>query len=97
MSPGSAAVFSSPGRVGLSSRLTFSVPTTARKSIRYRALKPIVISPPLEGYPSGDDVADAARVNRVVEEQARRHLPQYLWVHRRFKTQPTPGDSPYRR
>jgi KDO2-lipid IV(A) lauroyltransferase len=55
----------------------------------------IEISPPLEGYPSGDDLADATRLNAVIEAAVRRDPAQYLWLHRRFKTRP-PGESrPY--
>lgn len=43
---------------------------------------------PLEDFPSGDDVADATRVNSVIEGYVRRMPEQYLWVHRRFKHQP---------
>lgn len=52
----------------------------------------ITLQPPLAGYPSGDLVADAARVNQTIETQARRVPEQYLWVHRRFKTRP-PGEK----
>jgi len=51
----------------------------------------IIIKPALENYPSGDDVADAARINRIIEDAVRGHPEQYLWVHRRFKTRP-PGE-----
>jgi len=44
-------------------------------------------SPPLENYPSGDEVADATRINQLVEEAVRKHPDQYLWLHKRFKTQ----------
>ncbi|MDH4572316.1 LpxL/LpxP family Kdo(2)-lipid IV(A) lauroyl/palmitoleoyl acyltransferase [Salinicola acroporae] len=50
--------------------------------------------PPLTGFPSGDDVADATQVNAFIEQAIRRHPEQYLWLHRRFKTRP-PGDSSF--
>jgi len=53
----------------------------------------VVIGPALEDFPSGDDAADAARLNAVLETQIERSPEQYLWVHRRFKTRP-PGAAP---
>lgn len=50
------------------------------------------IDPPWDGWPSGDEVADAARYMRELETVVRAHPSQYLWVHRRFKTRP-PGES----
>ncbi len=47
----------------------------------------------LDAYPSGDDVADATRINAVIEAAVREHPEQYLWMHRRFKTRP-PGAEP---
>jgi KDO2-lipid IV(A) lauroyltransferase len=44
--------------------------------------------PALEGYPSGDDVADATRINAIIEQAILTHPEQYLWLHRRFKTRP---------
>lgn len=44
--------------------------------------------PPLEDFPSGDDVADATRINAFIESAIRQHPEQYLWLHRRFKTRP---------
>ncbi|WP_197911963.1 LpxL/LpxP family Kdo(2)-lipid IV(A) lauroyl/palmitoleoyl acyltransferase [Kineobactrum salinum] len=49
----------------------------------------IYFHPPLTGFPSGDDLADATTVNRVIENEVRRHPEQYLWMHRRFKTRPS--------
>ncbi|HEY7377365.1 MAG TPA: lauroyl acyltransferase, partial [Steroidobacteraceae bacterium] len=43
------------------------------------------ILPPLEGFPSGDRVADAARFNALIEAHIRQLPEQYLWIHRRFK------------
>lgn len=53
------------------------------------------IKEPLADFPSGDDAADASRVNAVVESVVRRYPAQYLWVHRRFKTRPEGEKSPY--
>ena len=52
----------------------------------------IVFEPALSGFPSGDEVADARRMNEHVEAAVRRHPEQYLWVHRRFKRQPDRSD-----
>jgi KDO2-lipid IV(A) lauroyltransferase len=54
-------------------------------------------SEPVAEYPSGDDVADATRINRLIEAAVRTHPEQYLWMHRRFKTRPEGEASPYRR
>ena len=51
--------------------------------------------PPLENFPSGDDVQDATAINHVIEEEIRLQPAQYLWVHRRFKTQPEGMKRPY--
>lgn len=53
----------------------------------------VKILPPLENFPSGDDVADATRVNQAIEIGVNEAPGQYLWVHRRFKTRP-PGEPP---
>ena len=43
---------------------------------------------PLEGFPTGDEVVDATRINAELEREIRRCPEQYMWVHRRFKTRP---------
>jgi KDO2-lipid IV(A) lauroyltransferase len=48
----------------------------------------IEVMPALEGFPSGDTLADAQRVNDLIESWARQAPEQYLWIHRRFKTRP---------
>ena len=52
----------------------------------------IRVYPPLAAFPSGDDLTDATRINRLVEHYIRQCPAQYLWVHRRFKTRP-PGEA----
>ena len=54
----------------------------------------LVIEPPLENFPSDDLVADATRMNAVIEAQARRQLHQYFWLHKRFKSRP-PGEADF--
>ncbi len=44
--------------------------------------------PAWEDYPTGDTVADVARMNRAIEAMILKHPEQYLWMHKRFKTQP---------
>ncbi|ADC70823.1 lipid A biosynthesis acyltransferase [Thioalkalivibrio sp. K90mix] len=63
----------------------------------------VVFHPPLRGFPSGDDTADAATMNRIIEEAVREAPGQYFWAHRRFKDQPDttadmyPGVKDHRR
>lgn len=44
--------------------------------------------PAWDAFPSGDDEADARRVNAFIEDRVRENIPQYLWTHKRFKTRP---------
>lgn len=49
---------------------------------------------PWQDYPSGDDIADARRMNAWLEQEIP-HMPeQYYWVHKRFKTRP-PGEASF--
>lgn len=48
----------------------------------------VTIRPALTDFPSGDEQTDAARINAVIEDGIRGALPQYFWVHRRFKHRP---------
>lgn len=52
----------------------------------------VKVYPPLAGFPSGNDEADARQINAFIEERVREQPEQYMWVHRRFKTRP-PGES----
>jgi KDO2-lipid IV(A) lauroyltransferase len=48
--------------------------------------------PAWEDFPSGDDAADARRLNAFIEERVREMPEQYFWTHKRFKTRP-PGEA----
>ncbi|HWR76497.1 MAG TPA: lipid A biosynthesis acyltransferase [Thiobacillus sp.] len=51
--------------------------------------------PPWDNFPSDDLEADIARMNAFIEERIREMPPQYLWLHRRFKTRPAGESSLY--
>ncbi|HUI46827.1 MAG TPA: lysophospholipid acyltransferase family protein [Nitrospirota bacterium] len=51
--------------------------------------------PPLENFPTADPAADAARMNREIEQWVREMPEQYMWSYRRFKTRPNNEPSLY--
>lgn len=53
----------------------------------------LLVQPPLEGFPSGDDEADAQRLNDMIEAAVREAPAQYFWLHQRYKRE---GVDPYR-
>ena len=48
----------------------------------------LTITPELDNYPSNDEVADATRVNEILEGLIRIDPTQWMWFHRRFKNGP---------
>jgi len=48
----------------------------------------LTIGAPIESFPSGDDMADALRINRATEQLIRGCPEQYLWIHKRYKRRP---------
>lgn len=50
-----------------------------------------------EGYPSGDDAADARAMNERLEAMILTMPGQYHWLHRRFKSRPEGEPDVYRR
>jgi KDO2-lipid IV(A) lauroyltransferase len=50
------------------------------------------VMPPLENFPTKNDVADVTRVNQELEKAILHKPEQYMWLHRRFKTRPNPED-----
>ena len=53
------------------------------------------LSEPLENYPTSDPLADATRINQIVESAIAKRPEQYWWLHRRFKTPPEGEKRPY--
>ncbi len=51
--------------------------------------------PALENFPSNDLKADTQRINHLFEDQIRQIPEQYLWVHKRFKTDRNDQQDPY--
>jgi len=60
---------------------------------RYR----MVYEPALDWTPSGNRVEDVARLTQMlaqrIEDWIRRKPEQWLWIHRRWKTQPPPENA----
>ncbi|GAB1231890.1 lipid A biosynthesis acyltransferase [Ferrigenium sp. UT5] len=51
--------------------------------------------PAWKNYPSGDDIADARRMNEFIEQRVLEMPEQYFWLHKRFKTRPAGEESFY--
>ena len=52
----------------------------------------LIVLPALENFPSGGIEADSARVNKTIESMVYDCPEQYLWSHKRFKTQADGAD-----
>ncbi|MGH8504808.1 MAG: LpxL/LpxP family Kdo(2)-lipid IV(A) lauroyl/palmitoleoyl acyltransferase [Stenotrophobium sp.] len=65
----------------------------ARINGRYR----VTFLPALENFPTDDETADAAMINRMLEAGIEIAPAQYFWSHRRFKHPPPGMPDPYRR
>ncbi len=55
----------------------------------------LVIHPPFDNYPLGDDHEDALRVSQFMENEIRKIPGQYFWAQPRFKTRPEGEPSVY--
>jgi KDO2-lipid IV(A) lauroyltransferase len=56
------------------------------------AMYDVVLQPEVENFPTDDPVADATRLNKIVEDAIRAKPEQYVWQYKRFKTRP-PGEK----
>lgn len=54
-----------------------------------------IIEGPIENFPTGDDLQDATRINQLIEAAVREHPEQYMWLHKRFKSQPAGKNALY--
>lgn len=45
----------------------------------------LIIKPPLDNFPTGDEAADARRINALIESVVAEDPAQYFWLHQRFK------------
>lgn len=55
----------------------------------------VELFPALEDFPGDSPRQEAARINALIERQARKVPEQYYWIHRRFKRRPSPLADPY--
>lgn len=55
----------------------------------------VKIYPQLDGFPSGDEQADAERLNHLLERMIRERPEQYMWSLRIFQTLPDGSPPPY--
>ncbi len=58
------------------------VPTFTRRLNHFQYQ--VEFLPPLNNFPSGDDIADTERLHHLYETEIRNNPAQYLWVHNRW-------------
>lgn len=88
----SAATVTTLGRLARSA----GVPVLPVVSRLVRGGYVVDVLPAWQDYPSGDDEADARRMNAELEGWIREMPGQYHWLHRRFKTRQSGEPSLYR-
>ena len=54
------------------------------------------ILPQLDNFPSGDDLQDANRINRLFETLILKQPSHYYWLHKRFKNLPAEYEDVYK-
>jgi lauroyl/myristoyl acyltransferase len=55
----------------------------------------IYIDPALDHFPSGDEIADATKMNQALEKGIRRMPEMYAWTFKLFKTRPEGEEALY--
>ena len=79
-----ACTVTTPARLARLTRCPVFFVTFSRRFLLYRLE---VVSFPLE-YPTDDEVDNARILNCFIEQALQNDVSQYMWLHRRFKTQP---------
>jgi lipid A biosynthesis (KDO)2-(lauroyl)-lipid IVA acyltransferase len=87
-----AATLPTLGRIAQSADAVV-IPTFVR--VRRFGGYDVILAEPMENYPTGDEIEDAARMNRAIEIGVREMPEQYMWTFKLFKTRPDHGASPY--
>ena len=86
--------------ITVSARLASKTKSAVLMLHQFRDLKrktwTLKFTPMLENFPSGDDLADATRLNAMLEAEVKSVPAQYLWMPRRFKTRPAGEASFYK-
>lgn len=52
----------------------------------------LIVQAPLTDFPGSDELADARRINALIEDAVRQAPEQYFWLHQRFRIK---GRNPY--
>jgi len=60
--------------------------TQIRDSQNYKVT--VKLHPPLTDIPSGDEYKDTLQVNQFLENWLKQHPEDYMWLHKRFRSQP---------
>lgn len=81
-----ATALTAPARIAAMARVPVMPCGVARKPWGRGYL--LDIGAPLERFPSGDDRADALRINQATEALILANPEQYLWIHKRYKRRP---------
>lgn len=86
-----AATVSNIGRMAAAAGAAVLPCLTRREELAYV----LRIGAPLAGFDGSDPLAEATRMNAIVEQGARENPEQYFWIHKRFKTRPPGAPSIY--
>ena len=81
-----ATALTAPARIAAMARVPV-MPCGVERLPQGRGYR-LTIGAPLEGFPTGDDRADALRINQAIEALIRANPDQYLWIHKRYKRRP---------